>query len=274
MSLNINLEPFQLTFSRAEQILLRSAPDPRAATLIETSAGIQVDLGNTSFSISRTSNGFKLDFSGESQIAFELIGHWYGHGELLHQRLPLERLMLPLSPFETFDNGPAGQSCKLTPAWYSSTGILIRAESPLLVGINQPPAEYPRYEWSLGAEKGPFAHRPFAAEEGIGDGLITFQGKDLILNISFSHDALSAFQQLSEEIGIPSAIPPIELFTKPTWTTWARYKTEVSQDVVLNFAGEIIENGYPYGVLEIDDRWQKHYGDIAFDPIVFQIPKR
>ena len=273
MSLSINLEPFQLTFSRAEQILLRSAPDPRAAALTETSAGIQVDLGNASFSIRPTPSGFKLDFSGESQIAFELIGHWYGHGELLHQRLPLERLMLPLSPFETFDNGPAGQSCKLTPAWYSSTGILIRAESPLSVGINQPPAEYPRYEWSLGAEKGPFAHRPFVDEKNEGDGLITFQGQDLQLDIAFTQNARAAFQQLVNAVGHPSQIPPQELFSKPTWTTWARYKTEVSQAVVMQFADEIIQNGYLYGALEIDDRWQKHYGDIAFDPERFPNPK-
>lgn len=273
MSLSINLEPFQLTFSRAEQVLLRSAPDPRAATLTETSSGIDVVLGNASFSIRPTPIGFKLDFSGESQIAFELLGHWYGHGELLHQRLPLERLMLPLSPFKTFDNGPAGQSCKLTPAWYSSTGILIRAESPLSVGINQPPDNYPRYEWSLGAEKGPFAHRPFVDEKNEGDGLITFQGQDLQLEISFAQDSRAAFQQLIDVVGHPNQTPPAELFSKPTWTTWARYKTEVSQTVVMQFADEIIENGYPYGVLEIDDRWQKHYGDIAFDPERFPNPK-
>lgn len=273
MSLNINLEPFQLTIFRAEQILLRTAPDPRTATLTETSSGIQVDLGNASLNIIPAPNGFHLKFNGESQIAFELIGHWYGHGELLNQRLPLERLMLPLSPFETFDNGPAGQSCKLTPAWYSSTGILIQAESPLSVGINQPPADYPRYKWSLGSEKGPFAHRPFEDEKNEGDGLLTLQGKDLSLNISFADDALSAFQQLIETVGHPSKTPPAELFSKPTWTTWARYKTEVSQETVLKFADEIIQNGFPYGVLEIDDRWQKHYGDIAFDSERFPNPK-
>ena len=74
-------------------------------------------------------------------------------------------------------------------------------------------------------------------------------------------------------LGIPTQTPPAELFTKPTWTTWARYKTEVSQEVVMQFADEIIQNGYPYGVLEIDDRWQTHYGDIAFDPERFPNPK-
>ena len=145
--------------------------------------------------------------------------------------------------------------------------------SPLSVGINQPPDSYPRYEWSLGAEKGPFDHRPFVDKENEGDGLLTFQGQDLQLEISFAQDARAAFLQLIDVVGHPDQIPPVELFSKPTWTTWARYKTEVSQTVVMQFADEIIQNGYPYCVLEIDDRWQKHYGDIAFDAERFPNPK-
>jgi alpha-glucosidase (family GH31 glycosyl hydrolase) len=42
---------------------------------------------------------------------------------------------------------------------------------------------------------------------------------------------------------------------------------------VLKFADEIIQNGYPYGVMEIDDRWQVYYGDLEFDPQRFPDPK-
>ena len=276
ISLTLNLEPFQLTFSRLGQILLRSAPGPfdiQPTTIAQTDFGLQVNLPTCFLSITPTAAGFNLKASGDLRLVFELTGHWFGHGELLHQRLPLERLMLPLSPFETFDNGPDGQGCKLTPAWYASTGVLVMAHSPVSVGINQPPGNYPRYEWSLGTDKGPFAHRPYADEKGEGDGLLTLQGKDLHLTLSFASDAVSAFKNLIRQIGHPTQTPPAELFTKPTWTTWARYKTEVSQDVVLKFADEIIQNNYPYGVLEIDDRWQTHYGDISFDPARFPDPK-
>ncbi len=40
------------------------------------------------------------------------------------------------------------------------------------------------------------------------------------------------------------------------------------------FAHEIIDNGFPYHVLEIDDRWQTHYGDLEFDPERFSDPKK
>lgn len=273
ISLNVSVNPFQLTFTRTGQIILRTVPKHQPATVTQTDSSLQVDFPTCALNINSMKKGFNLQASGELCLAFELTGHWFGHGELLHQRLPLERLMLPLSPFQTFDNGPAGQSCKLTPAWYSSTGALIMAYSPVSVGINQPPEGYPRYEWSLGTDKGHFAHRPFADEKGEGDGLLTLQGKDLHLSLSFADNAVIAFQNLIQHVGHPTGLPPAELFTKPTWTTWARYKTEVSQDVVLKFADEIIQNEFPHGVMEIDDRWQSHYGDIFFDPIRFPNPR-
>ena len=181
--------------------------------------------------------------------------------------------MLPESPFQSFDNGPAGQSCKPNPAWFSSKGISIVAHTPVSVGINQPPDHFPHYPWSLGAEKGPFAHRPFADPGGQGDGLLTFSGKGLHLSIHLNEDARAAYHHLNGLFGHPTQTPPNRLFRLPIWTTWARYKTAVSQQTVLQFADEIIQNAYPYGVMEIDDRWQVHYGDLDFDPARFPDPK-
>jgi myogenesis-regulating glycosidase len=265
-ALILSLDPFQLKFSRAGRTLLCSAPDPQPATLTETETALHVNFPTSSLSISSHEEGFRLQAVGEFSIAFELDGYWFGQGELLHQRLPLNRLMQPLSPLETFDNGPAGQSCKLTPAWFSSTGALIQAHSPVLVGMNQPPADYPRHSWSMGSDKGPFSQRPFADNNNQGDGLLTLQGKDLHLSITLSDNAVTAFQAMVLAYGHPSQTPPDELFTKPTWTTWARYKTNINQDLILTYANEIIAHSFPYGVLEIDDRWQTFYGDLNFDP--------
>jgi alpha-glucosidase (family GH31 glycosyl hydrolase) len=276
--LSIEREPhFRLTGCRAGNICLRSAPHPQPVLAIrQTDSGLEVDFASCTLSITPSGHGCDLRVSPPTanfSISFELHGHWYGHGELVNQQYPLNRLMLPESVFQSFDNGPAGQSCKPNPAWFSSNGISIIAGSPLSVGINQPPTHYPLYEWSLGAEKGPFAHRPFADPGGTGDGLLTFSGQGLHLSIHLSENARAAYHHLNEIFGHPAETPPESLFTLPTWTTWARYKTAVSQEVVLNFADEIIQNGYPYGVLEIDDRWQTHYGDISFDPVRFPDPK-
>lgn len=277
--LSIEREPhFRLTVYRGENICLRSAPHLLPVlSLRQTDTGADVEFPSCTLSLTRNEHGFGLQIRPETahfSIAFEMHGLWYGHGELAHQQYPLNRLMLPESPFQSYDNGPAGQSCKPNPAWFSSNGISIVAESPVSIGINQPPAHYPRYDWSLGAEKVPFTHRPFADPGGQGDGLLTFSGQGLRLSFHLSEDARAAYHHLVEIFGHPSETPPENLFTLPTWTTWARCKTDISQQVVLNFAEEIIQNRYPYGVMEVDDRWQTHYGDLTFDPVRFPNPKR
>ena len=93
------------------------------------------------------------------------------------------------------------------------------------------------------------------------------------MKISFSENAVEAYKKLVEHFGHPSETPPEDLFTKPTWTTWARYKTAINQEVVLQYADDIIKNDYPFNVLEIDDRWQVYYGDLGFDPQRFPNPK-
>jgi alpha-glucosidase (family GH31 glycosyl hydrolase) len=150
---------------------------------------------------------------------------------------------------------------------------LIIAESPLEVGINQPSADYPRYEWGFAMQnRGPYANRPFTDTGKLGDGVFTFRGNALDVRFSFSENAITAYQNLVKHFGHPAEMPPESLFTKPTWTTWARYKTNINEEVVLRFADEIIKYDYPYNVLEIDDRWQVHYGDLGFDPERFPNP--
>ncbi len=209
------------------------------------------------------------------EITVELPGNWYGHGELINQLWPLNRIMLPSTPMHTFDNGPTGLSGVMTPAWFSSNGVLIIANSPVEIGINQPPANYPRFKWSFATDgRGAFKDRPFYDPDQVGDGLFTFKGNAQDLKFSFTGNAVNAYLKLVEHFGHPVEIPPEGLFTKPTWTTWARYKTAIDQDVILKFADEIIVNGYPFHVMEIDDRWQVHYGDLDFDPEKFPDPQK
>ncbi|MBC7879614.1 MAG: glycoside hydrolase [Anaerolineales bacterium] len=209
------------------------------------------------------------------EIKIELPGFWYGHGELIHQQFPLNKLMLQSSPLHTFDNGPTGLSGKLNPAWFSSNGTLIIADSPVEVCINQPPEHYPRYKWSFSSEgRGPFSHRPFLDEKNEGDDRITIKGNALNLKFFFTENVIQAYEKQVSYFGHPTETPPESLFEKPTWTTWARYKTEINQEVILDFANEIIENKFPYHVLEIDDRWQVYYGDLDFDLSRFPNPKQ
>ena len=275
--LSIERDPFRLTICHANDICLRSSKNlHNVKSFIRDDDGLHIEFSHYTLHVKRREGGLHLLVTPDTEgfsLSFEMLGQWYGHGELLNQGYPLNRVMLPLSPLQTYDNGPAGQGCKLTPAWFSSKGILITAHTPVSVGINQPPADYPRYQWNLGADKGPFAHRPFIDEDKTGDGMLTIQGKGLQLSLYMEGNAISAYQRLVELVGHPTVTPPPDLFGKPTWTTWARYKTFVSQETVLDFANQIIQHGYPYNVMEIDDRWQTNYGDISFDLQRFSDPR-
>jgi len=68
-------------------------------------------------------------------------------------------------------------------------------------------------------------------------------------------------------------IPAEELFTCPQYNTWIELMYDQNEEDILNYAQGIIDNGYPSGVLMIDDNWQYDYGDWDFSPRRFKDPK-
>jgi myogenesis-regulating glycosidase len=282
--MNIQLEttqfPFSISFKQDNILLMtmRTSATPKANPRIDN-LSVSADFPRFALRCELVADHWVLttspaDRDAPVEVTVEIPGHWYGGGELIHQQFPLNKVMLQSAPFHTFDNGPTGLSGKLTPAWYSSNGAMVIADSPVEVGINQPPTDYPHFKWTFATDgRGAFDERPFL-NNGLGDGLFTFKGNALDLKISFSENAVEAYKKLVEHFGHPIETPPEDLFTKPTWTTWARYKTAINQDVVLQYADDIIKNDYPFNVLEIDDRWQVYYGDLGFDPQRFPNPKQ
>lgn len=63
----------------------------------------------------------------------------------------------------------------------------------------------------------------------------------------------------------PKGHPDERMLTHPIWSTWARHKRNISHDVVLKFADEITEHGFPNSHIEIDDLWEKCYGSQTVD---------
>ena len=71
----------------------------------------------------------------------------------------------------------------------------------------------------------------------------------------------------------PAAIPDERMFRSPIWSTWARYKCDVTQQKVLEFADEIEKHGFTHSQLELDDMYTTKYGEMDFDPVKFPDPK-
>lgn len=67
-------------------------------------------------------------------------------------------------------------------------------------------------------------------------------------------------------------IPDTLLFTQPQWNTWIELTYNQNQRDILNYARNILSNGFKPGVLMIDDTWQEDYGVWNFHPGRFPAP--
>lgn len=84
----------------------------------------------------------------------------------------------------------------------------------------------------------------------------------------------SAYQFAVTNFFPPNQKLPHELlFTHPQYNTWIELVYDQNEAAILTYAQAILDNGYPPGVLMIDDNWQENYGVWDFSPRRFNNPK-
>ncbi|MBD0401920.1 glycoside hydrolase family 31 protein [Flammeovirga sp. EKP202] len=88
-------------------------------------------------------------------------------------------------------------------------------------------------------------------------------------------ETLKSVYDFVSETYFPSndKIPAEIMFTNPQYNTWIELMYEQNEEDILNYAQSIIDNGYPPGVLMIDDNWQEDYGTWQFSSKRFKDPK-
>jgi alpha-glucosidase (family GH31 glycosyl hydrolase) len=83
-----------------------------------------------------------------------------------------------------------------------------------------------------------------------------------------------AFLYASKNFFPPSGKTPDPLlFTSPQYNTWIELQYNQNEKDILKYADDIVKNGFPVGVIMIDDNWQERYGTWAFDCKKFSDPK-
>ena len=88
------------------------------------------------------------------------------------------------------------------------------------------------------------------------------------------HNLRDAYQHAVTNFFPPNGkIPEEKLFTHPQYNTWIELIYDQNEADILKYAQGIIDNGYPPGVLMIDDNWQENYGVWEFSPRRFKNPK-
>ena len=248
--------------------------------------------------------------TAEICVDLERMGDVYGGSHLMAQHWPLNDGCMEIGPHYPFDNGPNGLNTLVANHWVTSKGVAVVADpdTPYFhVGLNAPMATMidmflSKRAFGVGIQNATRTILPFHKERRKGDGLLRLQARNsfhegygpfsmnhpLVGWVSPKHaDAKRRHMRValcaSENVKLatmnvlktlekPKGAPPADVFRAPIWTTWAKMKTNVSQQKVLNFAREIVDNGMSASVIEIDDKWQSGYGDLEFDSRKFPDP--
>ena len=109
----------------------------------------------------------------------------------------------------------------------------------------------------------------------INNGLINVSVRDgEILSGKSGKNLRTAYEFVVENFFPPNGkIPDELLFTQPQYNTWIELTYDQNEEDILKYANAIIDNGYPPGVIMIDDNWQDNYGSWDFSPKRFSDPK-
>jgi len=118
-------------------------------------------------------------------------------------------------------------------------------------------------------------HVSYSLDASSKKNILKFGRKDSSLQyrIILGNNVTDLYYKFISIVGKPRSAPSEVVFTKPIYSTWAQYKTAVDQEKVLQYAKDIIKYNFPLGIIEIDDKWEVHYGDFEFDNSKFPDPK-
>lgn len=84
----------------------------------------------------------------------------------------------------------------------------------------------------------------------------------------------TAFRYISEKIFKKTKGYITNKFLKlPIYNTWMYMPFEINQDIVMEYCNTVLAEGLPVGIIIIDDKWNKEYGDWIFDKHKFPNPK-
>lgn len=160
---------------------------------------------------------------------------WWGGAVIDGRNSPLHNLK-----YDQYANCKANQAA---PLFLSNKGNIIWSEKPLNIEISENKIHVNAYEGEI-----------VTANKG--------------------NSLKDAFLYASKHYFPPSGkIPDPLLFTSPQYNTWIELQYDQNENDILNYAENIVSNGFPVGVIMIDDNWQERYGTWEFDCKKFSDPK-
>lgn len=120
---------------------------------------------------------------------------------------------------------------------------------PLLV------SNYGRYIWSDGGFDYRYDGNKFTIENAVKPVTVTPAGKTL----------REAFVIAARDHFPPDGtLPPELFFSVPQYNTWIELQYNQNEADIEKYADDVLANGFPAGILMVDDNWQRYYGNFDF----------
>lgn len=176
---------------------------------------------------------------------------WFGGPQLRYQHWPVQHMYYEEEPY--LPTHPVNMALSER-YWLSGRGVYIYVNetSPLFHDQNN---HRDGYLCLVAKNKAPYQQR---------------DSIQLNYEVGVFADPKLAHQYAVEtHLGKPKGHPNERMIRHPIWSTWARYKANVTEQVVESYADEIIANEFNNSQIEIDDNWETCYGSAVFDPVKF-----
>lgn len=216
---------------------------------------------NITKNISRSEKCFEVSWTAPHNHKLEdcfdtLSSHWYGLGEVLKQKWPLDKASFPMTGFVTtdfvdqFSSDVFGGILEPFAINSKGAGLYVDEKVPLHISMNA----NNKKKMCFRADPTTVYHSYDAKESNILKYTICIQK-----NIKLVHELM--FNMFIEK---PPRHPDLTAMKKPIWSTWVRYKEEITEDKVREMADEIKMYKFEHSHFQIEGKYSDHYGDFKF----------
>lgn len=208
-----------------------------------------LDVDEDNFSSIYVKRQLKRSDQVQDCILFNENENWYGGPEQMDQRYPVQKFEFTDYAYITKELHSAAIMERY---WFSTSTffILIDYETPLFIDQNAEKICFTakkQLPYDTHADKFTFNYR-------IGGGKSV---KEMHVNV------------INRYLGKPSGLPDLRLIKYPIWNTWVNYGRQINENLVADYAQNIIDNDFGHSLLDIDDFWEECYGSLEVNQTNF-----
>lgn len=212
---------------------------------------VSLEVDTTTYTEFKVRRELQRDEFARDCLTFDMDVYWYGGPQMKNsQYWPIEIQNFTNEAYVTKER----ESMAVTERyWLNSKGVFVYVQPEAPLFITQRPNEM----LCLIAKK----EKPYNTESRF----FVFEYR-----IGIAKDPREAHLKAVERfLKKPTGLPDETMVKFPIWSTWARYKRDINEDIVRTFATEIKTKGFKNSQFEIDDDWEQCYGSLTVNMTKF-----